>query len=471
MKVRVRIAPSPTGDPHIGTAYTSLFNFAFAAKNKGKFILRIEDTDKIRFVSGAEGKIISALKWLGLDWDEGPDIGGTYKPYRQSERLEKYKKFANDLVDTKKAYYCDCSPERLKKVRDDQQKKNQVSQYDKKCRNKNLRGSPNTVVRLAVPSEGDTFFQDEIRGKIQFKNTEIDDQVLLKSDGFPTYHLASVVDDHLMEISHVIRAEEWLSSTPKHVLLYQAFGWQVPKFVHLPLLRNPDKSKISKRKNPISLVWYKDQGYLPSALLNYLANLGWSMPGDKELFSLDEFIKNFSFDRIDPSGPIFDLQKLDWMNGEYIRKTDNAELENLLADFTKVKKEDIRRVLPLIKERMKKLSEFDNLTSYFFEEKIPVDKGVIIQADVNSNATVSALKVVESSFSKIDKWDKGVIEEVLNMDLPKVDLNKKDLFQTVRGTVTGSNATPPLFDTLEAIGQGKVLDRLGTAITELPNQD
>lgn len=467
MNVRVRIPPSPTGEPHIGTAYTALFNFAFAKKEHGEFILRIEDTDKSRFVPGTEKKIIDSLKWLGLNWNEGPDISGPYAPYRQSERLDKYRKFSEELVRNKKAYYCDCSTDRLKEVRLGQQRKGEVSRYDRKCRNSKLTRSEDTVLRLAIPLEGTTSFKDEVRGDITFQNQEIDDQVLLKSDGYPTYHLASVVDDHLMKISHVIRAEEWLSSTPKHVLLYQAFGWKPPKFIHLPLLRNPDKSKISKRKNSISLIWYREQGYLPEALLNYLATMGWSMPGDKEIFSLDEFISNFSFDRIDPAGPIFDIQKLDWMNGEYIRKTDNEALVRVLQNYTKTKKEDIERVLPLVKERMKKISEFDELTSYFFKEKIPVNSSVIIQTSVSSTATVRALKGIENSFSKISKWNRSVIEKVLNKELSKSDLSKRDLFQTVRGTVAGTNATPPLFETLEEIGKDKVVDRLGTAVDEL----
>ena len=248
MTVRVRIAPSPTGKPHIGTAYTSLFNFIYAKKNGGDFILRIEDTDRSRFVEGAEKDIIESLKWLGLEWKEGPDIGGPFAPYRQSERLEIYEKFVGNLVAENKAYRCDCSPERLKEVRDDQQRKGFPTHYDKKCRGLNVKKSSNTVVRLAVPEKGETTFRDEVRGEITFNNKDIDDQVLMKSDGFPTYHLASVVDDNSMEITHVIRAEEWLTSTPKHVILYKAFGWDLPKFIHLPLLRNPDKSKISNSR-------------------------------------------------------------------------------------------------------------------------------------------------------------------------------------------------------------------------------
>ncbi|MCH8821344.1 glutamate--tRNA ligase [Patescibacteria group bacterium] len=466
--VRVRIPPSPTGDPHIGTAYTSLFNFAFAKKNKGKFILRIEDTDRSRNVEGTEEKIIQSLKWLSLDWDEGPDIGGPFSPYKQSERLDIYKKYAKELVEENKAYYCDCSPERLKETRDKQQRAGGLPHYDRKCRNKSLKEKGNSVVRMAVPLEGSTTFKDEVRGEITFQNKEIDDQVLLKSDGFPTYHLASVVDDHLMKISHVIRAEEWLSSTPKHVLLYEAFGWEIPKFIHLPILRNPDKSKISKRKNPVSIIWYKEQGYLPQALLNFLANMGWSMPNNIEIFSMNEFIKEFSFERIDPTGPIFDIQKLDWMNGEYIRKTANRELVNLLTDFTKVEKRDIEKVLPLIKERMKKLSEFDGLTYYFFDEDIKFDIGIVVQKKKDESETKDVLEKMSKILSNVD-WNKVAIEESIKKYQEEIGWSNIDLFQTIRGATTGSLATPPLFDTLEAIGKNKVVKRLKSSADKLSN--
>lgn len=465
----MRIAPSPTGKPHIGTAYTSLFNFAFAAKNKGSFILRIEDTDRSRFVEGTERDILESLKWLGLKWDEGPDIGGPFAPYRQSERLEHYEKFANELVVAKKAYHCDCSSERLSKVRNEQQKKGIPPRYDKKCRELNVKNSSTTVIRLAVPLEGETKFQDEVRGEITIQNKDIDDQVLLKSDGFPTYHLASVVDDHIMEITHVIRAEEWLTSTPKHVILYKALGWDLPKFIHLPLLRNPDKSKISKRKNPVSLVWYKEQGYLPSALLNYLATMGWSMPDGKEIFSLAELVNNFSFDRIDPAGPVFDIQKLNWMNGEYIRKSDDKELVEQLIQFTKVKKEDITRILPLVKERMKKLSEFDDLTNYFFEEDLKIDEKLIIQKGKDKVSTIKTLQESLDSLAKLEDWKEENLEKLLNEKNEALGWSKKDMFQTIRVVVTGSTASPPLFETLEAIGKKKTLNRFEKVLKLLSN--
>ncbi|MEX0616331.1 MAG: glutamate--tRNA ligase [Candidatus Woykebacteria bacterium] len=459
MSVRVRIAPSPTGEPHIGTAYTALFNFAFAKQEKGKFILRIEDTDQTRLVQDAEKKIIEALKWLGLSWDEGPDVGGPRGPYRQTERLETYQEYARELVNAGKAYFCDCSPERLKRLRDEQQSRKEVPRYDGKCRARILKEGPNIVARLSVPEEGVTSFRDQVRGEITFQNKDIDDTIILKSDKFPTYHLASVVDDHIMEITHVIRAEEWLSSTPKHVLLYQAFGWELPTFVHLPLLRNPDRSKISKRKNPISLTWYREQGYLPEALLNYLATMGWSMPGDKEIFTLEEFIKNFDFGRIDTTGPIFDTQKLDWMNGEYIRKMSYGELVQRLKEFTKVKKEDIARVLPLVKERMKKLSEFDGLTSFIFKEEISPEFSEIVKNYANK-VKAEALERVVEALQKTADWNTHSIEKALESAREKLKWSKSDLYMLTRVAISGSSTTPPLFETMEAVGRDKVIDRL-----------
>ncbi len=466
MVVRVRIAPSPTGEPHIGTAYASLFNYAFAKKEKGKFILRIEDTDKARVVAGAEEKIIDCLRWLGLFWDEGPDIGGPFAPYRQSLRVDKYQEFAKELVEKKKAYFCNCSPERLREIREDQRKRGETSHYDRKCRGRNLKQAGDTVIRLAVPLEGTTSFKDVVRGQITFQNKEIDDQVLLKADGFPTYHLASVVDDHLMEISHIIRAEEWLSSTPKHVLLYQAFGWSAPKFIHLPLLRNPDKSKISKRKNPVSLVWYREQGYLPEALLNYLANMGWSMPGDREIFTLAEFIGNFDFDRLDPVGPVLDLQKLDWLNGEYIREAPDEKLVKLLAGFTKIKREDIGKVLPLIKERMKKLSEFDSLTDFIFKEEINPNFGEIVKK-YDKKLKAEALQKVGNELEKVSQWISANIEKATESERLKIGWTKGDLYMTIRVAVSASTATPPLFETMEAIGSKRVVKRLSSAAKKL----
>src|SRR3954452_8202222 len=320
--VRVRIAPSPTGDPHVGTAYIALFNYAFAKKHGGKFVLRIEDTDRARSTPASEAAILRALGWVGLAWEEGPDIGGPFGPYRQSERAEIYAEHAARLIASGGAYRCFCTPERLEAVRQEQRRQGPFVGYDGLCRRlpreqgeQRAAAGETFVVRMAMPRAGETVFVDKLRGEVKFENTQIDDQILLKTDGFPTYHLANVVDDHLMRISHVIRAEEWLSSTPKHVLLYQAFRWESPIFMHMPLLRNADRSKISKRKNPVSLEYYERQGYLSEALLNFLALMGWSMPDDREVCCINEMIEEFSFDRVNLGGPVFDLQKLEWLNG------------------------------------------------------------------------------------------------------------------------------------------------------------
>ena len=322
-QVRVRIAPSPTGDPHVGTAYIALFNYVFAKKSGGQFILRIEDTDRARSTKDSEEAILRALKWIGLSWDEGPDVGGPHGPYRQSERADIYSAHAKLLIETKNAYRCFCTEARLQSLRAQQMAEKKQLGYDGNCRNLNqneieshLANNEPYVVRLAMPKEGVTIVHDGLRAAApEYQNATIDDQVLLKSDGFPTYHLANVVDDHLMRITHVIRAEEWISSTPKHLQLYQAFGWERPRFYHMPLLRNSDKSKISKRKNPVSLDYYRDAGYLPEALLNFLGLMGFSFGGDREKFTLPEMIEAFDWSKVSTGGPVFDLAKLSWLTG------------------------------------------------------------------------------------------------------------------------------------------------------------
>lgn len=468
-KIRTRIAPSPTGDPHIGTAYTALFNFAYAKKNHGDFILRIEDTDQARKVVGSEEQIYEALQWLALEPDESPKNPGKFKPYKQSERLEVYKKFAQELIEKDAAYYCDCSSERLQKVREEQQAARQVPHYDGKCRDNPPKDLAKTVIRLKVPKAGETSFEDVIRGKISFQNSGIDDQVLVKSDGFPTYHLANVVDDHEMEITDVIRGEEWLSSTPKHVILYQAFGWELPTFAHLPLLRNPDKSKLSKRKNPVSILFYRKQGYLPEALLNFLALMGWSMPDEKEIFTLFEFIEKIDLKRVDPAGPVFDTQKLDWLNGQYIRQLSDEELTKRIIDgkHTRYTKDQVVKVLPLVKERLKKLSGFDTLTSYFFDDFEPqIDLLVKVSAHPKNE-----IRAILQDFCQIlethKTWDTDSLETEFKDQPEKHGWSKTNYFQTIRVVVTGSNQTPPLFDVIETLGREKVVARVKESISRL----
>ena len=456
--VRTRIAPSPTGDPHIGTAYSALFNFALARKSKGKFILRIEDTDQTRLVPEAEDKIIESLKWLGLSWDEGP--------YRQSERLNFYQRAAQVLVEKGSAYRCNCSIERLEKLRGEQQAGGEVPRYDGKCRDNPPKTGP-FVVRLKVPKEGETSFEDIIRGKITFQNKDIDDAVLLKSDGWPTYHLAVVVDDLDMKISHVIRAEEWLSSTPKHILLYEALGKKPPLFAHLPLLRNPDKSKISKRKNPVSLIWYREQGYLPEAILNYLSLMGWSMPDGREVFSIEDFIKNFDLKRVDPAGPVFDLQKLDWLNGEWIRSLSDKELTARLKEYTKTGSKHIEAVLPLVHQRLKKLSEFDKQTRFFFEAPSIGTESLLCLGNYSEKEINEGVEAAIELFENSSDWEPKTLEVKTRKLAEKLNRPAPDLFMELRVAVSGRSVSPPLFETLAVLGKEEVLSRLKAVVDRL----
>lgn len=479
-QVRVRIAPSPTGDPHVGTAYTALFNYVFAKQQNGKFILRIEDTDRTRFQEGSEQKIFDAVKWLGLDYDEGPDVGGPFAPYRQSERLNIYSKYAHELVEKDKAYYCFCTPQELEEMRKNQEKNHLPPMYDGRCKKidkkeaqKRVDSGEKYVIRFNMPDEGETVFNDLVRGEIKIQNNLIDDQVLLKSDGYPTYHLGVVVDDHLMEITHVIRAEEWISSVPKHIQIYKALGWEIPEFVHLPLLRNQDKSKISKRKNNTSLLWYKEQGYLPEALLNFFALLGYSLPAryatqsvaggpnDQETISINELINNFTFDRIVKSGPIFNLEKLDWLNGLYIRKKTDEELLKLLSSSLPKNYDQnyILKIIPLVKERLKKLSDFTVYTDFFFVDPV-----------LDKNLMTGKKEILEKSlenFTNISDWSHHILEESGRALSAQLNLKPADLFMALRIALTGKTATPPLFETMEVLGREKTLSRLQKAASLL----
>ena len=378
--VKVRIAPSPTGEPHVGTAYIGLFNLAFARSNGGSFILRVEDTDQERSTRESEESIYRSLEWLGISFDESPVVGGDFGPYRQSERTSLYEEHCQRLIENGNAYRCFCTRERMEALRVQQKEEGKQLGYDGHCRgltqdqvDANRKDGIPCVIRLKMPKEGETVVHDLLRGQVVSRNELVDDQILLKTDGFPTYHLANVVDDHLMGVTHVIRAEEWIPSTPKHVVLYRAFGWEEPVWIHMPLLRNPDKgkSKISKRKNPVSLLYYRDRGFLPEALVNYLSLMGWSFPSEeeKEIFTLSEFIENFDITRVSLGGPVFDLSKLEWMNGNYLRALDDGELARRLCEF--YENDDfwndshIEKLVPLLKERMTVLSEFDDLASFY----------------------------------------------------------------------------------------------------------
>ena len=466
--VRVRIAPSPTGDPHVGTAYIALFNYVFARKHGGKFVLRIEDTDQTRARSDSEQMIFDALHWVGLTWDEGPDVGGPFAPYRQSERAEHYKAAAGELLETGKAYRCFCTPERLAKMRKLAEAEKRNTGYDRHCRdidptearNRAAAGEPH-VVRLKVPISGPIVVNDQLRGEISIDATQIDDQVLLKTDGLPTYHLANVVDDHLMEITHVVRAEEWISSTPKHVLLYEAFGWEPPQFFHMPLLRNQDKSKISKRKNPVSINYYRDIGILPAALLNFLGTMGWSFGNDREKFSLEEMIEVFSWDRIALGGPVFNIEKLVALNEKYIHELGYEDLAQTLIDW-RLNKDYLVKLMPLIRERSKKLDEIIPQVEYFFAGDLDysaIRADIAIPEVADKDVAVALLQLVENLEAR-EGFSKTVIEDEAKKWVEAHNWKPKHAFSLLRLAVTARKASPPLFETMEVLGKELTRRRL-----------
>jgi glutamyl-tRNA synthetase len=474
--VRVRLAPSPTGDPHVGTAYIALFNYVFAKKNGGQLVLRIEDTDQTRSRPEWETMIFDALRWVGLEWDEGPDVGGPHGPYRQSERGSIYGDHIQTLLENGSAYHCFCTAERLDEVRKEQREKKLNFGYDGHCRDlskddvaaKLKEGVPH-VVRLRVPEDGSTTLKDELRGDVTIENSQIDDQVLLKSDGMPTYHLANVVDDHLMEISHVMRAEEWITSTPKHVLLYRAFGWDEPKWIHMPLLRNPGGSKISKRKNPVSLNYYRDAGFLPEAMLNYLGRMGWSMPEEQEKFTLEEMIEAFTFERISLGGPVFDVEKLTWLNGLYIRE---QPVERFLQRLTEdlFSKERLAAIAPLFQERVDKLEDFIDRAPYFFCGDLVYDEAASKAMVPKKKQPKELAKALGSVLAIIDGMPALAIEELdqrMRKLAEELEWKVGDLFMPVRVAVTGRKATPGLFETMAVLGKERCRRRLRGAIAHL----
>lgn len=469
--VRVRIAPSPTGDPHVGTAYIGLINLVFARQHGGQFIIRIEDTDQTRSTRAFEDAIFRSLRWFGLTWDEGPDIGGPHGPYRQSERTEIYQEHAQRLIDRGYAYRCFCTSERLEDLRARQRAEKANPGYDRHCRElsaddiqKNLDASLPYVVRLKMPVDGDSIIRDRLRGPVSFQNALIDDQVLLKSDGFPTYHLANVVDDHLMGITHVIRAEEWLSSTPKHTRLYEAFGWEAPEFIHMPLLRNKDRSKISKRKNPVSLVYYEQNGYLPEGLRNFLALMGWTPPDGREKFTLDEMIATFDIDRISLGGPVFDLEKLRWLNAQYVREL-SAETLGTRLYASLFAPDYFQKIVPLVHERMEIFEDFWKYADFFFLPELNHDAKAIIP----KGKTAAETRVMLTGI--LEKLEEGTrhgftapyIEQCLRSYCETSGHKIKDVFMAVRLTATGKAATPPLFETLEVLGKERIRRRFAAA--------
>ncbi|WP_279164902.1 glutamate--tRNA ligase [Thermus scotoductus] len=466
--VVTRIAPSPTGDPHVGTAYIALFNYVWARKNGGRFLVRIEDTDRTRYVPGAEERILAALRWLGISYDEGPDIGGPHAPYRQSERLPLYRKHAEELLRRGWAYRAFETPEELERIRKEK------GGYDGRARNippeeaeeRARRGEPH-VIRLKVPRPGTTEVKDELRGLVVYDNQEIPDVVLLKSDGYPTYHLANVVDDHLMGVTDVIRAEEWLVSTPIHVLLYRAFGWEVPKFYHMPLLRNPDKTKISKRKSHTSLEWYRAEGFLPEALRNYLALMGFSMPDGREIFTLEELIEAFTWERVSLGGPVFDLEKLRWLNGKYIREVlsleevaERAKPFLQAAGLSWPSEDYLRRAVELMRPRFDTLKELPEKAPYLFSEDYPFTE----KALEKMREGLPVLREVEPLLRAQEDWSEAALDALLRSFAQDRGLKLGQVAQPLRAALTGSLETPGLFEIMALLGKERVLARLARAL-------
>jgi glutamyl-tRNA synthetase len=478
--LRVRVAPSPTGLLHVGVTRTAIFNWLLARHCGGKFVLRIEDTDQARCRPEYLDNTIEALQWLGLRWDEGPVVGGDYGPYIQSQRLGLYRQHAQALVAGGHAYYCYCSPQRLADLRLRQQQRGEPAAYDGLCRcltpqqraEKEAAGAVATI-RFAIPDRGETTFDDLVRGRIAFDNATIDDFIILKSDGFPTYHLASVVDDHQMRITHVLRADEWVPSTPRHLLLYQAFGWQPPAFAHLPMVLGPDRAKLSKRHGATALTAYRDQGYLPEALLNFLALLGWSPGDDRELMSRDELIQAFSIEGIGVAPSIFDITKLQWMNGEYIRACTPQRFAELSvpylvaaglvpADQSGQQREYARRVAALAQERVKALSELPSLTEFFFRDDIDYE-----QAAVNRWLTreyvPQAFEALAIRLERQPAFDVQTIEQVVRELAAQRELKAAALIHPIRVALTGRTTGPGLFETMHVLGRERVAARLRRA--------
>lgn len=467
------MAPSPTGEMHVGSLSIILKNYAYAKKHGGKFILRIEDTDKVREVEGAKDRLMEVIHKYGLDWDEGPDKGGSHGPYVQSERLPMYVKFAKQLVDDDKAYYCFCSKERLESVKAAAIASKVPPKYDRHCRNLSkdevetrLKKGDEFVIRLKVPDNKEITFNDLIRGEIAINSDIIDDQVLLKSDGFPTYHLAVVIDDHDMEITHIMRGEEWLSSTPKHILLYQAFGWEMPVFAHIPVYLNPDgQGKMSKRKGDVSAQSYLDKGYLPEALLNFFMILGWTPEDQRDIVSLDEYVNEFDPKDISKKSVAFDLKKLAWLNGVYIRslyEKDKSALVERLVKFlpSSFPHEKLSEILPLVYERLERLTDMEELTSFFYQE-IAQDKELLLKK-ASPELVIKQLDEIKAALSK-SEWSLSAIESAIRSIQEQNDYQKSQFFMMVRIAMTGKKATPPLFETMLVIGKEVVLSRIEQA--------
>ena len=485
-KVRVRFAPSPTGFPHVGNIRTALFNWLYARHTGGVFILRIEDTDVARKVDEAVEYILDSLRWLGLDWDEGPEVGGDYGPYFQSQRLDLYKEHGQRLVKGGHAYYCYCSPERLEQMRAEQIRRKVPPGYDRRCRYLTEADRAKfesqgiiPVIRFAVPLEGTTSFHDLIRGDITVNNRTMDDFVILKSDGFPTYHLANVVDDHFMKISHVMRADEWLSSTPRHMLLYDALGFEPPRFAHLPMILGPDRSKLSKRHGATSLIEYREAGYLPEAMVNFLALLGWSLDDKTELLTKEELIRYFSLERIGKTAAIFSHDKLYWMNGVYVRKLSIDDFTDKIMPFLDkglpesvarpISHDCVRQIAPLIQDRVRILKDAVELNDFFFLDELDYDPSLLVGKNMDIASSLRALEASLDRLEALSQFDHDSLEGALRPLAEELGLKTGQLFGVIRVAVTGRTAAPPLFETMSVLGRERCLKRLEAATEKLRN--
>ena len=478
--LKVRFAPSPTGYLHVGGLRTALYNYLFAKKNNGKFLLRIEDTDRNRFVEGASEKLIESLKWCGLDFDEGPGKDGGNGPYYQSERLDIYKKYADQLIEAGHAYYAFDTPERLEKLREEQLAKKEQPKYDKFALTlskeevqQKLDAGESHVVRLNVPQGKRILVKDMIRGKVEFNTDVVDDQIIVKSDGFPTYHLANIVDDHLMGVTHVIRGEEWLSSMPKHVLLYEFLGWELPEFAHLPLLLNPDKSKLSKRQGDVAVEDYRDKGYSKEALVNFVALLGWNAGDDKEFYTMEELVENFSMERVNKSGAVFNVEKLNWLNGEHLR---NHSSNDLLDEFkTELNKSDFKdhnkddetlvNIIESMKERIIFVKEIIEKAPYYFIRPTSYDEKTVSKKWKDD--TPKVLEGLIEEFAKLDNPTKDEFESSLKGYAEKNEIGLGKIMGPTRLAVSGDAQGPGMFDLLFILGKEEVIERIIIAIDKI----
>ncbi len=476
MTVRTRIGPSPTGDPHIGTAYIALMNYLYSKKNNGQFILRIEDTDQARSSQHSEAAILESLRWLGLEWNEGPDCGGNHGPYRQSERLDIYREHISLLLEKGHAFHCFCTPERLENMRSEQRNNKQNTKYDGCCLaldekdvKRNLEKKLPYVIRMKVPVDGVCQIKDMLRDPSEISWALVDMQVLFKSDGYPTYHLANVVDDHLMEITHVIRGEEWINSTPKHILLYQYFGWQQPEFCHLPLLRNPDKSKLSKRKNPTGILYFRDMGYLPEALVNFLALFALSISEGEEKRSLELLLEDFDLKNISLGGPVFNIEKLKWLNSRYIRDDYSADKFITALQEWALARKDISELATEIQSRTEVFADVIPLVGFLFSAQIEVTESNLLSKKIDRSLLRQFFYITITRTEKIDSWTISGIEEFLRKNAALLELNFRDLIPSIYVAITGNKQSLPLFRSMHFIGKNLTRERLKNALATIGN--